>query len=365
MRATTRHALVLTIATLPTRLMSQGVTVQSVTDVRFQGALGTMMNLAAKFGGEGNVHDIPTTTYLSGHKLRTESGSTATIIDADAGRLISIDNKQQTYTSLTFDQMAEAMRQAEQSQKESAAKQAASPKSATTSEAPKGDVKFTYKVETDRPGQHDNIAGYNAERMFVTITIAGEVTPEGEKTQQAGSLVFLLDQWIAKDAPQARAMADFQRAYAEKAGKVFAEQKQSLQAAFNSDPRIKVGFEAAAKEMAKVEGTPLRSVVYVTLVPAGMQFDRKLALNDAGGGAMADKSASQDEKPKSRGFGGLIGKVKTAAEQANKQSESKSSDAPPQQATLMTMKDEVRSISVGAIPATMFAPPAGYREIKR
>ena len=302
MRAITRGVFVsfaFIVATLPARLMSQGVTVQSVTDVRFQGALGTMMNLASKFGGGGNMHDLPTTTYISGHKLRTESGNTASIIDADAGRLIGIDHKQKSYTSLTFDQMADAMRQAEQSQKEAAAKQAGTPKSTKASDTPKGDVNFKYHVDVDRPGQHENIAGYNSERMFMTITIEGEATPEGQKTEQVGSLVFLLDQWIAKDAPQAKAMAEFQRAYAQKVGKAFAEQKQSLQAAFNSDPRIKVGFEAAAKEMAKVEGTPLRSVIYVTLVPAGMQFDRKLALNDVAAGEKADKAASSDDKPKS------------------------------------------------------------------
>jgi hypothetical protein len=368
MRAITRGVFVsfaFIVATLPARLMSQGVTVQSVTDVRFQGALGTMMNLASKFGGGGNMHDLPTTTYISGHKLRTESGNTASIIDADAGRLIGIDHKQKSYTSLTFDQMADAMRQAEQSQKEAAAKQAGTPKSTKASDTPKGDVNFKYHVDVDRPGQHENIAGYSSERMFMTITIEGEATPEGQKTEQVGSLVFLLDQWIAKDAPQAKAMAEFQRAYAQKVGKAFAEQKQSLQAAFNSDPRIKVGFEAAAKEMAKVEGTPLRSVIYVTLVPAGMQFDRKLALNDVAAGEKADKAASSDDKPKSGGFGGLIGKVKAAAEQANKQGDNKSSDAPPKQATLMTMKDEVRSISLGAVGADMFAPPAGYRQSNR
>jgi hypothetical protein len=368
MRAISRTAIALAIATLPASLAAQGLTVQSVSDVRFQGALGTMVDIAAKFGG-GSTHDIATTTYLSGHKMRTESGNTATIIDADAGRIINIDHGKKTYSSITFDEMAAAMKQAQQegaarasskannANNAKSASNAANPKS---SDAPKGEMNYKYHVDTDRPGQHEKIAGYDAERMFMTITVEAEATPEGKKTEQVGSLVFLLDQWISKDAPQSRAMADFHRAYAEKAGSAFREQKQALQAAFASDPRIKGGFDAAAKEMAKVEGTPLRNVVYVTAVPAGMQFDRKVALNDAGAGEKPDKA--NEDKPKSGGFGGLVGKLKSAAEQANKQGETKSSDA-PKQASLLTMKDEVRSITSGAVPSDMFAPPAGYREV--
>ena len=45
----------------------------------------------------------------------------------------------------------------------------------------------------------------------MTLTMTGEATPEGGKREEAGSLVVLLDQWIAKDAPQEKAMAEFQR----------------------------------------------------------------------------------------------------------------------------------------------------------
>jgi type IV secretory pathway TrbL component len=48
-----------------------------------------------------------------------------------------------------------------------------------------------------------------------------------------------------------------------------------------------------------------------------LQFDRKLALNEVASAAIADTKA--DEKPKGGGFGGLIGKMKAAAEDANKQ----------------------------------------------
>ena len=86
--------------------------IRSTADVRLFGAPGTVAKFAARLGGN-NMHDTPTTTIISGHRMRTESGNTATIIDADAGRIITIDTKEQTDTFITFDEMAAAMRRAE------------------------------------------------------------------------------------------------------------------------------------------------------------------------------------------------------------------------------------------------------------
>jgi hypothetical protein len=311
------------------------------------------------------MHDIPTTTYLSGHKLRTESNNTATIIDADAGRITTVDNKAKTYSSFTFDEMAEMMRRAQESAKQEQAKEAANPKK--SSQDPKGDVKWKYKAETDRPGQREKIAGYDAERIFLTVTVEAEATPEGGQTEQAGSLVLLLDQWISKDAPQSAAMAEFSRAYSQKAGQAFKSQTASLQAAFAAEPRMKGGLEAAAKEMAKIQGTPLRSMMYFTLLPPGLQFDRKLAMNEVSAAAAVADKAKADEKPKGGGFGGLIGKMKAAADEANKQGDKsdKKISQPPKQETIATTKDEVSNITTGPISADLFGPPAGYREVKR
>jgi hypothetical protein len=40
-------------------------------------------------------------------------------------------------------------------------------------------------------------------------------------------------------------------------------------------------------------------------------------------------------------------------------------DQQPKQATLMSVKDEVKSITRGAVPPGTFDPPAAYREVKR
>lgn len=341
----------------------QGVIVRSTSDMRLYGVLGTLANVGARLGGGGNMHDIPSTTSIAGHKMRVETRDAASIIDADAGRMTHVDMKEKTYTTMTFDEMAAAMQQAASSAKASSEKAKAD--AAKDPKAAKGDVDVKYSVAVDRPGQREKIAGYDAERVFLTITIEAEAKPEGENAEQVGSMVFLLDQWRSKDAPQIAALEEFQRAYAKSVGQAFRPQAQSMDAVFKSDPRIKGGFEAAAKELAKVPGVALRSVTYVTVVPANMTFDRQLALGDGAAMASNAEAEKKEEKPKSR-FGGFVGAIKTAAEQAGKTQSSSSDkkDQPPKQATLMTLTDEVKSIEKGSVPPDTFAPPADFKEVK-
>jgi hypothetical protein len=363
MRTLTRNTLALAVAILPTTLVAQGLTVHSVADMHFQGALGTMMNFAAKLGG-ANMREMPTTTYLSGHKMRTESENTGMIVDLDAERLTSFDNKNKTYTSMTFTELADAMARAAESAKQKRDEAVAKAKEKENKKdpnAPKGEMNVKYKAQVDRTGQKEKVAGYDAERVFITITMEGEATPEGGKTEQVGSLVLLLDQWISKDAPQIAALQEFRRAYVQKVGQEFRSQQASLQQAFAFDPRLKDGLAAAAKELQKVPGISLRSMTYVTAVPAGMAFDRQLALNDVAANAK-EEAAKKDEKG-GGGIGGLMGRLKSAAEQANK-NPPPDKNAPPKQGTLLSMKDEVQTINVGPVAADMFAPPAGYREVK-
>jgi hypothetical protein len=348
------------VAIIPATLFGQGVTVKNVSDMQMYGGLGAMASLAMRMGGGGSMHNIESTTYLLGHKLRNDTPTNGSIVDLDGGRLTMIDHKQKTYTSMTFAEMAEMMKRAQASAQQQM--QEAKREQAKDPNAPKGDMKVNYKVSVDRPGEHEKISGYDAERVFMTITLEGEATPEGGKTEQVGNMVFLMDQWMSKDAPQNAAYKEFGRAYAEKVGEAYKSQAQGLQALFATNPKMKEGFEAAAKEMQKVQGIPLRSMTYVVLVPPNQTFDRKLALNDASAAAAKANEEAKDEKKGGGGLKGLMGKMKKAAEDANKQPPP-DDKAPPKQATLMSLKDEVQSITSGA-PADVFSPPAGYKEVK-
>ncbi len=367
MRTLARRALAAAIVLSPSLLSAQGLTVQSVVDMRFQGGLGTLMNMAARMSGT-SMHDIATTTYLQGHRLRTETAASGMVIDLDAERIINIDHKQKTYSSTTFAEMMAAMEQARASAEQSRAKEQAKEKKRAPAAEKQDSVNVKYHVAVDRTGQRERVAGYDAERVFLTITLEAEATPEGKKTEQVGSMVFFIDQWIAANTPQKGAYAEFYKSYSQKLGREFRGQVQGMQAAFASDARLKDGFEAAGKEMQKLQGVALRSTTHVALVPANTAFDRKQALDGAASSAAAAKAddATKEDKPK-KGFGGLMGALKKTAEEMGKQQDNKDAkkDEPPKQTTLMVLVDEVKSISTGSVSAEMFAAPAEYKEVKR
>jgi hypothetical protein len=275
----------------PAGLWGQGLTVESVADTRFEGALGSVMGLASRMTGT-SLRNIATTTYLQGHRLRIDSALSGSVYDLDAERVIQIDHKQKTYTSTTFAEMRETFEKARASAEEARAKRKA--KSDPAADA-KGEIKVKYRVDVDRPGQRERIAGYDTERVFVTITLEAEATPEGQRTEQVGSMVLLLDQWISNNAPQVPAFTEFYRLFAEKLGREFRSQMQGLQAAFASYPSLADGLEAAGREMQKISGIPLRSAMHAVLVPPNLAFDRQLALD--GASASAATTAASPAEP--------------------------------------------------------------------
>lgn len=335
-------------------LSAQDVTVHSTSTVRFYGGFGKLMSMAARFGGKNLNEPIAGTTYISGHKMRSDNGDNAAIIDLDAGRWINIDNKAKTYTSMTFEEMSAMLHNMADSIKAGSREAAAKEKSSDA----KGDVDLKYQVKVDRPGEHAKIAGADAERVFMTITTTANVTPEGEKTQEAGSMVFFVDEWVSKDAAQVAAMREFQKLYVQKLGQEFQGTVKSLDAAFSANPQMREGFEAAAKERAKVPGVSVRSTTYVAFVPAGMTFDRQLALNDGASAA----PAPEPEQKKGGGLRGMMNRVKQMSEEAKKQENAPAS--PPKQATMSTVKTEVDRIETGRVDPSLFAPPAGYKEVQ-
>jgi hypothetical protein len=348
----------------PAGLGGQGLTVESVTDTRFEGVLASAMGIASRLSGT-NLRNIATTTYLQGHRMRVDSALSGSVFDLDAERVIQIDHKEKTYTSTTFAEMRETFERAQQSAKQARAKE--QPKKGPAAEEKKGDIKVKYRVDVNRPNQRERIAGYDSERVFVTITLEAEATPEGQRTEQVGSMVLLLDQWISGNAPQGPAFTEFYRLFSQKLGREFRSQVQGLQAAFAMYPALADGMEAAAREMQKIPGIPLRSAMHFVLVPPNMAFDRQLALNraTASAAAAAATPAEPAEKQKSGGFGGFMKKLKSVAIQASKQlDKSGQSSAPPQQSTLVVMTDEVKNISTGAVAAALFAPPGDYREVR-
>jgi hypothetical protein len=329
----------LVLAVVPAQ--AQEYTFHTAIKMNASGALGFMAKMG---GGKEQVE----TSYLSGHKLRSEQENFATIVDADAGAITTINKKDKTYTTMTFEEMAAMMRELQAQQKAS-----------TDKKKSEGDVEFKYSSSVDATGKQETINGYKAKQVFLTLSVDAAARPEGEKDmQQAGTMAFLVEMWNSTDAPHAGAMKSYQEAFSKKASKELGSSMRGMEAMFSMYPGAKEGMEAAAAEMKKVQGVAVRTTTYMVLVPAGQKLDRELVVS----GLKKDEAKAGEEKKESKGLGGFMSKIKKAAEaqQASGDGEAKTA----QQSTVFSVTSELKDAQAGGVPADAFSIPAGYKEVK-
>jgi hypothetical protein len=326
---------------------AQHVQYETVTKVDFPGGMGTAMRLAARLGG-GSLETVET-TYISGNRMRTDADGSSTITDLDAKRIISIDHTAKTYSIMTFEQMLAAMQQAGDAMARDVQAQRADAN-------PGAEGRLNFRFSVDDPRQRERIAGYSADRFFLTMEAEGEYVPEGGEREQAGTLVVLTDIWSSKDMPAFQARQTFDQQTARDFADAGAALTQGIAAAFASDPQLQVAFEQSARETAKIEGIPVRTIVRFVSVAPGKTFDRQLAIAPRQEGPGVAGQAAR------AGLGRL---ARAAAGAASRQQEEAARPAQEQatQATFMTVTSEVRNVSTRAIDPKTFEPPAGYRQV--
>ncbi len=352
-------AAVLGAGVLAGSVRAQDVTYQETSSVKLEGGLGSLMSFAAKLGG-GSMKDMVTTTYISGHRMRVDNKDESTIYDADAGTITTLNHKDKTYFQESFAQMAEAMKAAQARMEQARAQSQTEDKGKKGQDSVKLNVSF--HVSVDRPGDHQTVAGYGAERTFVTLEAVGTGTRQSDQqTQQVGTMVFFNDVWSAQGTPLEKARRNFQDAMMKQNGNAIRAEARGMAGLFTKNPQMSEGMKQSAEELQKMRGVPVRTTSYVVLVSPDQKFDPKLTLGEQQQTAEQPKQ----EKKKSGGFFSKLAKAAEKAEESAKTDEQKKDDqknAPPQ-ATAMIITTEVTSVKVGAVPASMFQVPAGYSGI--
>jgi hypothetical protein len=331
---------------------AQDLRYETVTRVELPGAAGTAMRMAQRLTG-GSSETVET-TYISGHRMRTDDGSRSTIIDMESGRMVHLDHDARTYFTITMAQAAEAMRQA--------GGQARAEAERTRAGAERGeygtddrDVRIDFKLSVDPAGERDRMHGFRADRYFVTLTTDVEAAPEeGAAREQMGAFVVLTDVWSSSEVPGLQAAQTM-------AGNTAADRAAATQglmdvlaAAFAEDPRIQAGFEEAVRETKALDGMPLKTVTRFVTVAPGAQFDRKLAVDGqaaAAGPGLAAQAGRAALGRLARRAGGGQQEQAPAAEQEG-----------PGQHTMLTITTEIRDLSTSRVDPALFDVPAGYRE---
>jgi hypothetical protein len=328
----------------------QDLRYETVTRVDLPGAAGTIMRAAARLGG-GSTEEVET-TYISGQRMRTTQGSQSTIVDLADGRILILDHTRRSYLEVPLAAGMEGIREA--------AEQAARARPDGRVERGEADaeVRIEFRLDVDRTGQRERIAGHDAERMLLIMQAVTEAAGAGDQRgEQGGTLVVLTDVWTSPTAP----MANAQRAFGEAAAlREYTEAASSLMEvlteAFAEDPRYRVAFQQAAGEMSQVEGVPLRTVTRIVAVAPGASFDRGVALGEESGQRDVAGAAQQAAR-------GALGRVARRAAGLPGQDQPAAAREQPTQSTVITVTTEIRDIRTERLDPALFQVPEGYTRL--
>ena len=332
---------------------------KTTSKVQFAGALGRAMNFAARLGGGST--DVDGTLHLKGNKLLQTDGDQATLIDLDGERMVTLNHKKKTYTSISFAEFGRQMDEMRAQMEEAAAEASADAEEEveqTDAEEPTTEFKFDFQVNPT--GEKAEVNGHDAERFWMTIlmeAVSTEEPQDGEQPEEQGTLVIASDVWLTQELKGYEELQEFYKRYAEKFGEeVLGEAEMQnlsgvLQQAFTGDPRMQEGMERMAAETAKMKVVDVKNVTHVVLVAPAEEFNPELVF----------KAEPKPEKKK-RGLGGFAKKLAKQAMGAENAESEEAREAQTQQ-TLLSMTTEMQEYSTESLPASMFEIPADYREV--
>jgi len=326
------------LATLGFSLLSPAfahadVKTQERTQVRFEGALGKMINM---FGGRGAREGVTTTVSLKGQRMLSTTGDTGEIIDLGEEKVYTLDLKGKTYSVMTFAEMRKRMEEAMAKAEKDAA--AAKPEPEPEKGAPKKEYEVDFVI-TAGPGAKQ-VAGTDTKESVATVT----VREKGKTLEQAGGFVLETHLWMAPKVPALQELNDFRAKYAQKVyGPLMAQAAPNMTQAMAMYPQMADAMKKFADEAKKLNGTPLLTeMIFIAAAPPGSQSEQKA-----------------EPAP---GIGGLLGGLGRFRKKSN--------DAPapapaaaaaaPGRATVLTTTTETLQITPSAADADV-ALPAGLK----
>jgi len=309
----------LLIVTVAAPILRADVKTVQRSTFKLEGLAGAILNRAA--GGDAG---LTTTMAIKGNRMRRMNDSTGDIVDLGEEKVYQLDVKKKTYTVRTF---AEMRAEIEKERADAAKRESqVNPNEKPDSQAPE----YEFEVDTKRTGEKQQVAGYNTEKVIMTITMH----QKGRKLEDGGGMVMTNTMWVAPRVTALEEALDFNMKYFNAVyGSAFSGVDMSQMAALSA---MMAGssnlFGRMATEARKLQGTPLSSTMVIENV----------------------KSAEQmANAPKSSG-GGLGGMLATRMMRGQSQ----------QRTTTLTTTFQTRSIATTA-SADDVAIPAGFKEKKK
>jgi len=314
--------LALSLVLLATSVAQAEVKTRERSQVKFEGMLGRVIGM---FGSKAAKEGITSSNAVKGDRKMTTTDTTGRIIDLGEEKVYDLDFKKKTYTVVTFAELRQQIKDAQERAQREADKAA---KEETGKDKPETKQEKAPEVEVDfdvkETGQKKSIAGYDAREVVMTIT----VREKGKTLEDSGGLVVTSDVWLGPEVPAMKELADFEMRYWKAvAPETAGVSPQQMAAVIATYPLVKQGMDRLNREKVNLKGTPLLTVT---------TFD-------------AVKSAQEAAKEtESSGSGGLSGML---ARKVIKKDESKS------RATILTLTGETLEIATTVSAADLAIPP--------
>ena len=210
------------------------------------GALVKILRLGGPFTRKAR-EPIVSTVLIKGNRMATLGKDNSTIIDLDKETITEINLSKKNYSVITFAQMRQAMDDAMTRAQAEQRKRKAEPQGSQ----PNVDAKF--KVSAKATGKTKSVQGLNAKQMVITMNL--EATDKD--TGNSGSMTVIDDAWMA-NVPGYEQVKAFHQKMAQKMAREF---QPELSRMAMSDPRMMQGMAESAKELSKVAGVPVETVM--------------------------------------------------------------------------------------------------------
>jgi hypothetical protein len=299
---------------------------------------------------------IVSTHIVKGNRMATITKDRVSVIDLDKENITTIDTAKKTYTVMTFAEMKQAMEDAAQRMQDRQKKGKGEKND---------DVQAQFKVSAKATGQSKTVQGLNAKEMVITMAMEGKNNTTGD----SGGMDITTDAWYAP-VPGYGEVKDFQKKMAVKLGNIFGsgmQQISQMAAAQGGQANMSQGMEEVAKELSKIDGVPVESVIKMGAsgTPAG---------GDASSAQPQSQPQAQpqqrQESPASALAGAALGRLggfgRRKKEEPQEQPQGAQGGQSPQtgSASLMEMTMTLTSFSSGPADTSKFEVPAGYKQVE-
>ncbi len=297
--------------------------------------------------------DSKFTGKFLGHMMGEQQ--TAQIVRLDRELIWEMRPKKRVYSEITFEQMRKQWEEAMAKADEEMARAKSEGKEQPSEES---DIEWSEpKIDVQRTGKKDTIAGFDAEEVLLTAKTTGT----NKKTGEMCDVTWGMDLWNAASTPAQQEMVAFYSEYAKKLGFDRAQTERVGRQAMAMFAAYGDAFEKLQKEIEKVGSANLRSTL--TLDVAGnCGATPAEPMGAEGGGSGSGESANPLAGAK-KVFGklGFGRKKKAQQEPAPEEAPAPQGGAAPR--TLFELTTETVSISTSSVPGSLFDVPADYKKV--